>query len=98
MFVALSRFTVANNLSSEVRDAFLHRPHLVDSAPGFVRMEVWNAHESAAEFWLVTYWNDEASFQHWHANHRHMSHASMPKGLKLVPGSAQVRFFEKLCE
>lgn len=98
MFVAISKFTVANGMRQEVLDAFVRRPHLVDSAPGFVRMEVLNAQEPAEEFWLLTYWTDEPSFQHWHKHHRHDSHAAMPSGLKLVPGSAVLRYFERVCE
>jgi heme-degrading monooxygenase HmoA len=98
MFVAISRFTVANDMSAEVKDAFLHRPHLVDNSPGFIRMEVLNAQDKSNEFWLLTYWADEETFQDWHRNHRHESHASIPKGLKLVPGSAEVRYFEHVCE
>jgi heme-degrading monooxygenase HmoA len=40
MFVALSRFTVANDKSDAVRTAFRNRPHLVDCAPGFLSMQV----------------------------------------------------------
>ena len=98
MFVAISRFTVANGMTAEVKEAFLRRPHLVDHAPGFIRMEVLNAQDERDEFWLLTYWADEASFQDWHRNHRHESHASMPRGLKLIPGSAEVRYFERVCE
>ena len=39
-FVALSKFVVANGMTEEVRRAFNERPHLVDSAPGYVRMDV----------------------------------------------------------
>jgi heme oxygenase (mycobilin-producing) len=98
MFVALSRFTVTNGMTAQVKEAFMQRPHLVDRAPGFVRMEVWNAQDTDAEFWLVTYWADEHSFHDWHTHHRHESHARMPQGLKLVPGSAEVRYFQQVCE
>jgi heme oxygenase (mycobilin-producing) len=98
MFVAISRFTVANEMSADVREAFLRRPHLVDDAPGFIRLEVLNARDAADEFWLLTYWSSETDFHTWHKNHRHESHASMPKGLKLVPGSVELRYFEHVCE
>ena len=39
-FVALSWFTVANGMADQVKDAFINRPHLVDTAPGFLRMQV----------------------------------------------------------
>ena len=40
MFIALSQFTVANGMTEQVKDAFTRRPHLVDDAPGFLRLEV----------------------------------------------------------
>lgn len=99
MFVAISRFTIANGMTDEVKEAFLRRPHLVDTAPGFVRMEVLNALDrDGAEFWLLTYWTDVTAFEEWHRNHRHESHVGIPKGLKLVPGSAEVRYFERVCD
>jgi len=38
-YVALSRFSVAH-MTDEVKQAFQQRPHRVDNAAGFVRMEV----------------------------------------------------------
>ena len=47
------------------------------------------------EIWLVTHWRDEQSYRTWHRSHEyHESHKGIPKGLKLVPGSANVRLFE----
>lgn len=94
MFVALSTFTVANGMAEEVKAAFLRRPHLVDTAPGFVRMDVMSPTERPEEIWLLTYWTDEASYRAWHRSHAwKASHAGIPPGLKLVPGSARLRFF-----
>lgn len=95
MIVALSRFTIANDMSEEVRAAFRQRPHLVDEAPGFLGMEVMSPVDRQAEIWLVTRWRDETSYQSWHRGHDyHAAHKGIPKGLKLVPGSATVRLFE----
>jgi heme-degrading monooxygenase HmoA len=95
LIVALSRFTIANDMSDEVQAAFRHRPHLVDSAPGFLGMEVMSPVDSRAEVWLVTRWRDEQSYRSWHRGHDyHESHKGIPQGLKLVPGSASVRIFE----
>jgi heme-degrading monooxygenase HmoA len=91
MFLAVSRFAVANHLDDEVRDAFLERPHLVDKAPGFIRMEVANPCDDAKEFWLLTWWRDEESFSAWHRSHAyHASHAGIPKGLKLQPARTEI--------
>jgi len=95
MFVALSRFTIANNMLEEVRLAFRQRPHLVDEAMGFLGMEVMRPIEGEAEVWLVTRWRDEQSYRTWHRGHEyHEAHRGIPKGLKLVPGSAKIQLFE----
>ncbi len=95
MFVAMSKFTVANGMTPQVKEAFANRPHLVDSAPGFLRMDVISPQDNPDEIWLITYWTDESSYRIWHRSHEyHASHKGIPKGLKLVPKSAQIRFFE----
>ena len=93
-FVALSRFIIANGMSEQVKAAFLDRPHLVDDAEGFLRMDVISPIENPDEIWLLTYWSDEQSYEAWHRSHIYRdSHSGIPKGLKLVPRSAEVRFF-----
>lgn len=97
-FVALSRFVVANDKTGEVKQAFIDRPHMVDEAPGFLRLEVISPLDTPDEIWLLTYWTDEGSYRAWHKSHLYRdSHAAIPKGLKLVRGSAKVRFFEQIC-
>jgi heme-degrading monooxygenase HmoA len=99
MFMAMSRFTVANGMEEDVRAAFLARPHKVDAAPGFERMEVLRPLGSPEEFWLLTWWRDEAAFDAWHRSHAYQdSHSGMPKGLKLVPGSTEIRRFERVAD
>lgn len=94
-FVALSKFTVANGMTAEVKSAFNERPHLVDEADGFIRMDVLSPSDNPDEIWLVTFWRDEESFRVWHHSHLyHESHRGIPKGLKLVPKSAQLRYFK----
>jgi hypothetical protein len=41
-FVSLSKFVVANDKMADVKEAFRHRPHVVDEQPGFVQMEVFS--------------------------------------------------------
>jgi heme-degrading monooxygenase HmoA len=95
MFMALSRFVVANGKTAEVKAAFEARPHLVDSAPGFVRMEVVCPQDNPDEFWLLTWWTHQRHYETWHRSHQyHESHKGIPKGLKLVPKSAQIRYFD----
>lgn len=97
MFVAMSRFAIANGMTESVREAFRCRPHLVDHAPGFVRMDVISPNERREEIWLITYWTDEESYRVWHRSHEyHSSHKAIPKGLKLMPGSVRIEFFEHI--
>jgi len=95
MIVVLSRFTIANNMTDDVRAAFNERPHLVDSVAGFLGMEVMSPVGNPAEIWLVTRWIDQLSYHTWHQGHAyHASHQAIPKGLKLVPGSTEIQLFE----
>jgi heme oxygenase (mycobilin-producing) len=94
-FVALSRSTVANGMTAEVKRAFAERPRLVDGAPGFVRLDVLTPSDAPDEIWPVTIRRDEESFRVWHHSHLYReSHRGVPKGLKLVPRSARLRYFE----
>ena len=93
-FLAISRFAVANGMTREVIDAFQSRPHMVDDASGFLRMEVLTPQDAPDEIWLMTWWRDEASFREWHASHAYRdSHKGIPRGLKLDPSATQLRFF-----
>lgn len=95
MFLAISRFNVSNDLDESVREAFRQRPHQVDEAPGFIRMEVANPCDSPKEFWLLTWWRDAASFHAWHKSHAYRdSHTGIPKGLKLDPEATRIMHFD----
>jgi len=98
-FVALSQFTVANGMDEAVKAAFLARPHEVDQAPGYLRMQVWRPDGQPEVFWLVTWWRDAESYQAWHHSHAYrQSHAHIPKGLKLVPGRQRIDRFEVVAD
>lgn len=99
MILAHSRFIVANDKADEVQMAFRNRPHHVDKADGFVRMEVVCPLEQPNEFWLLTYWQTVEHFESWHRSHAYKdSHAGIPKGLKLVPGSTEIRLLEVIAD
>lgn len=99
MFIARSKFTVSNGMEREVRDSFINRPHLVDDATGYIRMEVMNPVDKPEEFVLVTYWQDEASWKLWYRGHTYKAaHKGIPKGLKLIPKSAEISCYHLICE
>jgi heme-degrading monooxygenase HmoA len=93
VFVACSQFKVLAG-AEQVVEAFRRRPHAVDSAPGFIRMEVTSPLDDPNEFRLATYWTDEQSFRSWYKSHAFKeSHRLIPRGLRLVRGSARLRCF-----
>jgi signal transduction histidine kinase/heme-degrading monooxygenase HmoA len=97
MILAVSRFRVRNAMEPAVADAFRQRPHLVDDAPGFLGLEVFTDARDPALFYLVTRWTDEPSFRAWHGSDEHrLSHAWIPKGLKLDPAFTQVTILKRL--
>lgn len=94
-FVAVSRFTVANGMTSDVKAAFRNRPGYVDEQRGFLRMEVISPLDNLDEIWLMTFWEDRESYEAWHGSSEwRRSQQFIPRGLKVFPGSATVTFFE----
>ncbi len=57
-------------MEAEIRAAFRNRPHLVDSATGFVRMEVPSPLDCPSEIGLMTYWASQQDYRDWHASHQ----------------------------
>ena len=62
MYVSMSRLRVAQARSDALVDAFRRRAHLVDSAPGFIRLEVWRSDRDPEEVLMVSHWRDRAAF------------------------------------
>lgn len=50
MLLAISRFKVANGLEEEVKQSFFNRPHLVDTAAGYLGMETFTLQGDATVF------------------------------------------------
>ena len=99
MIVVLSRFTIANDMTEEVRNAFRYRPHLVDEVSGFLGMEVMSPADNPAEVWLFTRWSDKQSYSDWHKGHEyHEPHKGIPKGLKLMQGSIEIKLMKVFAE
>jgi heme-degrading monooxygenase HmoA len=96
MFTAISSFEILNGMEDEVKQAFINRPGLVEKYEGFLGLDVLSPVENPSQIWLITNWTDEASFKTWHKKHLKDSHAGIPKGLKLVPHSFKLRFFNHI--
>jgi diguanylate cyclase (GGDEF)-like protein len=80
----ISRFRVRNGLEDAVRDAFLHRPRLVEHVAGFCGLDILTDAADPSVFLLLTRWTDSESFRVWHRSEaHHQSHGLIPHGLKL---------------
>ncbi|MBF0421048.1 MAG: antibiotic biosynthesis monooxygenase [Magnetococcales bacterium] len=98
MFVVISHFKVMPGWREKVATAFSNRPHLVEKAQGFIRMDVLQKQEDPDQFWLYTLWTDEASYDAWHRSHHYQeSHIGMPDGLKLDGKFTDIKRFTHLC-
>ncbi|MEX1212514.1 MAG: antibiotic biosynthesis monooxygenase family protein [Balneolaceae bacterium] len=97
-FTAISTFKVGNNMEEEVKQAFLSRPGFVESADGFIGLDVLRPLDNLAEFWLITHWESREAFEYWHRHHKSESHQGIPKGLKLVKRSFELRHFEHITD
>lgn len=99
MIAVLSQFRVAGENADAVKSAFLGRPHLVEQAHGFLRLDVLSPRDVPGEIWLLTYWEDEESYRTWHRSHAYKeSHQAIPKGIKVVPKSASIRIFDHVAD
>jgi heme-degrading monooxygenase HmoA len=96
MFTAISSFEIQNGMEDEVKQAFINRPGFVEQYEGFVGLSVLSPIENPSQIWLITNWVDEVSFKTWHKKHLKDSHKGIPKGLKLVPHSFKLRFFNHI--
>jgi len=66
MFLALGRITTGNpEFAGVVKEAFKNRPHLVDQASGFIRMDRVRLFENPNEIVLMTYWENQQGFKLW---------------------------------
>lgn len=94
MIAIVSKFEIENGMEAQVKEAFRNRPGLVEQAKGFVKLDVLSPLHNPAEIHLITYWENENDFNHWHQNHLKESHKDIPKGLKLVSKSWELSKYE----
>ena len=94
MIAAISKFEIQNGMEDEVKHAFKNRPGLVEGAKGFIKLDVLSPLSNPAEIHLITYWESNEDFEHWHRHHLKESHKGIPKGLKLVPRTWELTKYE----
>ncbi|WP_165000971.1 MULTISPECIES: antibiotic biosynthesis monooxygenase family protein [Micrococcaceae] len=63
--VKINKLSVPSGANEELERRFAERKHSVDSAPGFEGFELLRPAGEQKEYFVVTRWADEASFQAW---------------------------------
>lgn len=81
-YVSVSHLRIAEDEAAGLIHAFRQRAHLVDSAAGFQRLEVWQGSEPG-EILMVSWWTDRECFKAYmrSAEHR-ISHDRIPADLR----------------
>jgi heme-degrading monooxygenase HmoA len=85
MYVSLSRLRVPAEDAAELVAAFRRRAGLVDSADGFVDLQVWQSDRDAGEIVMVSRWRDRESFKAYMRSDAHrVSHERIDPALDRV--------------
>jgi heme oxygenase (mycobilin-producing) len=63
VYVSMSRLRVPADRADELVRAFRARVGLVDSAAGFVDLQVWQSDRDEGELIMVSRWRDRAAFR-----------------------------------
>lgn len=62
MYISMSRLRVPADRAPSLVEAFRGRVGLVDSADGFVDLQVWQSDRDDGELVMVSRWRDRAAF------------------------------------
>ena len=83
MYVSMSRLAIPAERATELISAFRDRSRLVESADGFVDLQVWQSDRDAGEILMVSRWRDRAAFKAYMKSDAHKaSHDRIDPGLK----------------
>jgi len=85
MYISMSRLRVPEPDVAALIDAFRRRAHLVDSAEGFLDLEVWCSDRDPGEIVMVSRWHSRDAFTHYMRSADHKSsHDRIPPALDAV--------------
>ena len=64
-FVAVNSISCRDDYRPRFEDLFRSRAHAIDGLPGFKHMVVLRPDREGADYLVVSFWNDRASFDAW---------------------------------
>jgi heme oxygenase (mycobilin-producing) len=78
-FVVSSEVTIAAENADILQRSFRERLHLVESAVGFQRIEIWEDVARPGVFQMVSWWDSPDCFRRYmRSDEHHASHARIP--------------------
>jgi heme-degrading monooxygenase HmoA len=83
MYISMSRLRLPEAQVAELLTAFKHRAGLVDSADGFIDLEVWHSDRDRGEVIMVSRWDHRDAFKRYMKSDDHeTSHGRISPALK----------------
>ena len=67
-FVAINSIICNESYRERFEALFRSRAHAIDGLPGFRNMVVLKPNHDGEAYLVVSYWDDRASFENWHAS------------------------------
>jgi heme-degrading monooxygenase HmoA len=94
--VKINAIEVPEGAGPELEKRFANRLHAVDGQPGFISFELLRPVSGDNRYFVLTHWEDEASFQAWRKGPAVEAHAGErnPGGQKPVATGATLLEFE----
>lgn len=89
--VKINAIEVPEGAGPELERRFANRLHAVDGAPGFLSYELLRPVAGETRYFVMTHWEDDASFQAWMAGDGVAAHAG-ERARPVGTGSAVLEF------
>lgn len=89
--VKINAISVPPEAHEELERRFSHRAHTVDSSPGFLGFQLLRPVKGEDRYFVVTQWEDEASFEAWRDGSARAAHAG-EHGKPVASGAELLEF------
>ena len=89
--VKINAITVPPQAGPELERRFSERAHTVDSSPGFLGFQLLRPTGGETRYFVVTTWEDEASFEAWRDGDARAAHAGQ-HGKPVAEGANLLEF------
>ncbi|MBB3044087.1 antibiotic biosynthesis monooxygenase family protein [Nocardioides soli] len=89
--VKINAISIPPEAHEELERRFAHRAHTVESSPGFLGFQLLRPVKGEDRYFVVTQWEDEASFEAWRDGSARAAHAG-EHGKPVASGAELLEF------